>query len=360
MGTIAMMGDLMLGRGIDQIQRQSVDPVLYEPAVKDARDYVSLAERRGGPIPRDVTPDYIWGDALEALEEHSPGVIIANLETSLTESADFDPTKGIHYRCHPENVAILGSIAERSALAVTLANNHVLDLGEAGFRETLSTLEAAGIPFAGAGTTAAEARRGIRLDPKDGSKPLALVAACLGDSGVPEEWNATERSPGVFRLPALGSEAIALIRESLSPYSGTEHTSVLSIHWGSNWGYDVSQEKKRFARRLVDEGIVDIVFGHSSHHPKPFEVRRGKPILYGVGDFINDYEGIRGHESYRPELAVLWLVDQGGGTPGLRLVPFERHKLRLQKAGDEKLSDSPIRPMSYPGAPSVAYGQEEL
>jgi poly-gamma-glutamate capsule biosynthesis protein CapA/YwtB (metallophosphatase superfamily) len=345
MGSIAMMGDLMLGRGIDQIQRHSVDPVLFEPAVRDARDYVSLAEGRSGPVPRDVTPDYIWGDALGVLDDHAPGIIIGNLETSITRSGDFDPTKGIHYRCHPENVAILTSIASRSTLALTLANNHVLDLGEAGLRETLSTCEAAGIPAAGAGMTATAARRAIRLDPKDGSKPVALVAACLGDSGVPEGWNAREGSPGVFRLPGLGSVEIALIRESLSPYPREEHTTVLSIHWGSNWGYEVSEDKERFARRLVDEGIVDIVFGHSSHHPKPFEIRRGKPVFYGAGDFVNDYEGIRGHGSFRPELALLYLVEynpaeRGATEPGpgsyrVRLVPFERHKMRLRAAGDE-------------------------
>ncbi|MFP4432428.1 MAG: CapA family protein [Spirochaetota bacterium] len=341
-----MMGDLMLGRGIDQIQRHRVDPVLFEPAVRDARDYVSLAERRAGPIPRNVSPDYIWGDALGVLEKHRPGLILGNLETSITQSGDFDPTKGIHYRCHPENVAILSSLGTNSTLAVTLANNHVLDLGEVGLRETLSILEAAGVPFAGAGITATEAHRGIRLDPQDGSKPVALVAACLGDSGVPEEWNAGNRRPGVFRLPGLGSEAMALIKESLSPYPREEHTTVLSIHWGSNWGYDVSEDKQRFARSLVDQGVVDIVFGHSSHHPKPFEIRRGKPIFYGAGDFVNDYEGIRGHESYRPELALLYLVDrgsrgtdaaqQGWETPSLRLAPFERYKMRLRAAGEEK------------------------
>ena len=47
----------------------------------------------------------------------------------------------------------------------------------------------------------------------------------------------------------------------------------------------------RFAHRLIDAG-VDVVHGHSSHHPRPIEVYRGKLILYGCGDTIDDYEGI--------------------------------------------------------------------
>ena len=82
---------------------------------------------------------------------------------------------------------------------------------------------------------------------------------------------------------------------------------VVSVHWGSNWGYDVPDAHVEFAHRLVDGG-VDVVFGHSSHHPRPVEIYRGHPILYGCGDLINDYEGIGGHERFRDDLRLLYLV----------------------------------------------------
>ncbi|OGB01681.1 MAG: hypothetical protein A3E79_09405 [Burkholderiales bacterium RIFCSPHIGHO2_12_FULL_61_11] len=70
--TLWLAGDVMTGRGIDQIQAHAVPPVLYENWVHDARDYVQLAERVNGPVPAPVTPDYIWGDALAETRSASP------------------------------------------------------------------------------------------------------------------------------------------------------------------------------------------------------------------------------------------------------------------------------------------------
>ena len=82
-----------------------------------------------------------------------------------------------------------------------------------------------------------------------------------------------------------------------------------SIHWGGNWGYEISSAQREFAHRLIDQAHVDVVHGHSSHHPKGVEVYQGKPILYGCGDFLNDYEGIQGYEDYRGDLALMYFAD---------------------------------------------------
>src|SRR2546430_12037878 len=63
-----LCGDVMTGRGIDQALPHPVSPALYEPYVRDAQEYVDLAEKANGPIPRPVNFDYIWGDALQELE----------------------------------------------------------------------------------------------------------------------------------------------------------------------------------------------------------------------------------------------------------------------------------------------------
>ena len=74
---------------------------------------------------------------------------------------------------------------------------------------------------------------------------------------------------------------------------------VASVHWGSNWGYDIPREQTVFAHRLIDEAGVDIIHGHSSHHVRAIEVYKDRLILYGCGDFLNDYEGISGYEEFR-------------------------------------------------------------
>jgi poly-gamma-glutamate capsule biosynthesis protein CapA/YwtB (metallophosphatase superfamily) len=110
--------------------------------------------------------------------------------------------------------------------------------------------------------------------------------------------------------------------------------AVVSIHWGSNWGYGVSRSQVGFAHRLIDGGI-DVVHGHSSHHPRPIEVYRDKLVLYGCGDFIDDYEGIGGHEEFRDDLRLLYFVSVEPGTgalAGLRMVPVQARRMRLEPA----------------------------
>lgn len=100
-------------------------------------------------------------------------------------------------------------------------------------------------------------------------------------------------------------------------------------------GHRIPTEHRRLAHRLVDEAGVDIVHGHSSHHVKGIEVYHQKLILYGCGDFINDYEGIGGHDEYRPNLTLAYLasVDPASGKlHRLQMVPLERHRFRLRDA----------------------------
>jgi poly-gamma-glutamate synthesis protein (capsule biosynthesis protein) len=114
---------------------------------------------------------------------------------------------------------------------------------------------------------------------------------------------------------------------------------VVSIHWGSNWGYGVPREQQQLAHRLIDEAGVDLVHGHSSHHPRPIEVYRGKLILHGCGDFLNDYEGIGGNELFRPELAVIYLPEldpASGRLLRLTLLPTRMRRFRVNRASAEE------------------------
>jgi poly-gamma-glutamate synthesis protein (capsule biosynthesis protein) len=77
------------------------------------------------------------------------------------------------------------------------------------------------------------------------------------------------------------------------------------------------------------------VHGHSSHHPRPIEVYREKLVLYGCGDLIDDYEGIRGYEEFRDDLVLMYFagVDSlTGHLVGLRMAPMRISKMRLSQA----------------------------
>src|SRR5262249_39937439 len=93
-----LCGDVMTGRGIDQILPHPSKPEIYESFVTDARDYVYLAENVNGKIYYPVAMDYIWGDALSIWQQQKPDVKIVNLETVITQSDTFLQGKGINYR----------------------------------------------------------------------------------------------------------------------------------------------------------------------------------------------------------------------------------------------------------------------
>ncbi len=325
--TLCLCGDVMTGRGLDQVLPHPSDPRLYEPHAHSALHYVELAERRNGAIARPAAFSYPWGDALAAVEGARPDAWIANLETAVTTSDDRAP-KGIHYRMHPENAPCLTAAGIDCCV---LANNHVLDWGRAGLRETLETLRARGLRTAGAGRDVAEAEAPALLPLAGGGRVIVFSFGSV-TSGIPREWAAGRNRPGVN---LLGGRTVAQIAANVRRLKRPGDVVVASVHWGGNWGYEVPGEHRELARRLVDEGGVDVVHGHSSHHPKGIEIYRGRVLLYGCGDFLNDYEGIGGYEAYRGDLVLLYFatVDPSKGElVRLEMTPFRLARFRLNRA----------------------------
>jgi poly-gamma-glutamate capsule biosynthesis protein CapA/YwtB (metallophosphatase superfamily) len=285
-----LCGDIMTGRGIDQVLAHPCDPTLHEDYVASANDYVGLAEQANGPIPRHAEPSYVWGAALDELDRMQPDARIINLETAITRSDDY-VRKGINYRMSPENAECLSAAGIDCCV---LANNHVLDWGRSGLLQTLATLE----------------------------------------RHIPRNWAATADNPGVNLLTRL-SEAEALrAAEYIVSVKQPGDLAIVSLHWGSNWGYEIPDEQQRFARTLIDRANVSIIHGHSSHHAKAIEVYRKRLILYGCGDFLNDYEGIHGYEEFRSDLALMYFADIEPATGNLaasEIIPLQIRKFRLDR-----------------------------
>ena len=329
--TLFVAGDVMTGRGIDQVLPHPGAPRIFEPFSRSALDYVELAERANGPIPRPVNFAYIWGDALAVLYAAAPDMRIINLETAVTRRGTPWPHKGIQYRMHPDNIPCL-TVADIDCCV--LANNHVMDWGYAGFEETLTSLAQAGLTTAGAGSDQAASQVPATFELP--GRGRVLVYACgLESSGIPGAWAATAGRPGVNLLPDLSDHTVSEITKAVTSHRQPGDVVVASLHWGGNWGYPIPKAHRRFAHALIDTAGVDLVHGHSSHHPLGIEVYRGRPILYGCGDLINDYEGISGHAEYRTELALLYLVTldlKRGGLLRLEMVPMRRQNFRLNHA----------------------------
>jgi poly-gamma-glutamate synthesis protein (capsule biosynthesis protein) len=403
---IFLCGDVMTGRGIDQILPYPSNPELKEPFVKDARDYIRFAEEINGKINYPVSFDYIWGDALKELEKEKVDVRIINLETTITTSNNFLP-KAINYRMNPKNIDVLKIFKVDVAC---LANNHILDFGEEGLLETIETLKKNGILTVGAGKNIKEAEKPvvIKIDPfrkvRVESEKVSVIIFNYADvsSGVPIWWKAEKNKAGVnllnadytdltqtmqnnntdnpdltqneqtFNKDADYADFTQNMQNKISKWSAFHSASyasssaesafydaqsalnkisagsasssaksafkIFSIHWGPNWGYEISEEERNFAHRLIDEANIDIVFGHSSHHFKGIETYKGKLIIYGAGDFINDYEGIGGYEEFRGDLVLGYVVEiKNLKINKLILLPFRIKKFRLNYCTDEEI-----------------------
>ena len=329
--TLFVCGDLMLGRGIDQILAHPGDDRLYETHMKSARGYVDLAERRNGRIAAPASDDYVWGDAIGELHRRRPAWRVANLETAVTARGNPWPGKGIHYRAHPANV---GCLKAAGIDACSLANNHVLDWGRVGLDDTLQALAATGVRTAGAGGDDREAAAPAVL-PLPHGRRLLLLGYCTESAGVPREWSATATRPGVNLLPDLSPGTLERETQRVSDIRRAGDLVIASIHWGGNWGYSVPPAHRQFARGLIDAGVA-MVHGHSSHHPQPIEVYGNRAILYGCGDLINDYEGIGGYEMFRPDLSLMYFVtlDADGALQQLSMSPMRLRRMRLERAGE--------------------------
>jgi hypothetical protein len=272
------------------------------------------AERTGGA-----------GEVREYLR--SADLTLANLENPVIRDAVW----------HPEGTTFTGDlrllpILEQGGIdGVTLGNNHILDAGVPGLEETMVHLEEAGIAHAGAGMDLEEAREPMIFD-LDGTK-----VGILSYQGVPSyEWAwATETAPGTAPIEEN------IMKEDVTRLQQEVDLVVVMPHWGQEYIATPEPWQVEYAHAAVDAG-ADIFVGGHAHWPKGVEVYKGKPIFYGVGNFLLDqswseetstgiFAEITLHEDevvqFRPVPFIIldyaqpnFLVPKGGGDRALRKI----------------------------------------
>jgi len=318
----------MPARAIDWVLPKPTRGELREGVCAHAAEYAFLAERKAGVlIDRSrVTPRSLIGDLPAVVRDRAPiahGII--NLETSVTRSEDFAPGKAVCYRASEENVGML--LDQLSLIGVnvaSLANNHVLDFGKTGFVDTLNatrrfTEESAGkFVFVGAGRSEREASAPALIGEND--TKAAVFGLAFQNSGTPFSWSAMNPRTGPLGV-STGDERDGVPRKMLLDVTRAKAsgaTVFVSVHFGSNWGWEIDPENIVAAHELIDAG-ADVVHGHSSHHPRTAELYKNKLILYGTGELLNDYEGIGDHPGFPAsrflgDLRFAYFVDVDSST----------------------------------------------
>jgi poly-gamma-glutamate synthesis protein (capsule biosynthesis protein) len=265
------------------------------------------------------------------MEQLQPELRLVNLETTITSSDRPWPDKGVHFRLHPANITALQAARLDGC---SLANNHSLDWGYTGLAETLRSLRQAGIQSAGAGLSPHQAQQPAHWQLGDGRQLLLFAWACTS-SGVPPAWGVQPGKPGVALLSSVNSGSVKWLCRCINRQRRPGDRVVVSLHWGANWVPVVPEQHRWLARQLIELAGVDVVFGHSSHHPLPLEIYQGRLILYGCGDLINDYEGLPAHSPWRSDLVCLYGVELercSGALTALELRPFQLRGFQLQEA----------------------------
>ncbi|MGH7790958.1 MAG: CapA family protein, partial [Thermodesulfobacteriota bacterium] len=265
----------------------------------------------------------------------APDLRIINLETSITKSDAYWKGKGIHYRMHPENTPC---ITAAKIDCCSLANNHVIDWGYSGLLDTLEALDKANVKRAGAGRNAQEAASPAVMEV--GEKGRVIVFSFgLKTSGIPAVWAASQDKAGVNLLEDFSDETFHSVKERIQKVKQQGDIAVASIHWGGNWGFKVYPKQRWLAHKLIDDAGVDIIHGHSSHHVKGIEVYKERPIMYGCGDLINDYEGIGNfYEDFRKDLGLMYFVSSDPATGKLvhlQMTPTQVKRLKVNRASRE-------------------------
>ncbi|CAL6328348.1 unnamed protein product [Bathycoccus prasinos] len=256
-----LAGDFMPGQGVDAVMPSPCAREIREGFCKDAFDYARLAEqkqkRRFADTKKKVSARDVLGEVAKVIERFEPHARMLNLETSVTKKSSFYPHKGINYRASEENMFALLDVLKPDI--VSLANNHAMDFSREGMEDTLKffdSIEGSSdnaslglrVKRIGAGWNIADAMKPAVLEnvypygfaPARNDKRGVDVAAfglCFEDSGVPREWQSTERSMGVFlateddKVPERLLSAIAKMKKE----SSNNAIVVVSVHFGSNW-----------------------------------------------------------------------------------------------------------------------------
>ncbi len=238
--TIAITGDVMLGRSVNAQILASIDR-----------------------YPFNDTADYLEGFDLT----------VGNLECVVSALGEPVPNKPYHFRADPKSFARLNAAGFD---IVSLANNHSGDYGRAAFTDMLAQLPAYGLTPVGGGLTLTAAHAPVLRTVR--STTVGFLAYC---EIAPTSFAATRTSPGHAWLdPALMRSDIASLRPHVD-------FLIVFMHWGIEYQHTESGHQQALARSAIEAG-ADFVVGSHPHVIQPFETYAGRPIVYSLGNFVFD------------------------------------------------------------------------
>lgn len=233
-------------------------------------------------------------------EMREADITMLNQEFPFSNRGTPAPDKKYTFRIHPDNVKAL---KEMGADIVTLANNHSLDYGEEALEDTFTTLDQAELPYVGAGDSFERASRCQTFD-VNGKKFGYLAASRV----IPvSSWNIENHQPGLFCTydDTLLLEAIKKAKQDCDFLT-------VYVHWGVERSATPEAYQVTMAEEYIEAG-ADLVIGSHTHCLQGIEFFDGKPVFYGLGNFIF-------HKTMEQTAAIKVVVGQDG-TASYKVIP---------------------------------------
>ncbi len=239
---VVMTGDILLDRGVRRV------------VARDGMDALFSA-----------TVDSIFRTA---------DVVVGNLECPAT-TIKAPVYKQFIFRAEPEWLA---DLRRHGVTHLNMANNHTIDQGREGLMDTYRNVVAASMTPIGAGQTMAEANRPVLLSERP--RRVWLVASLQ---------MALENYAHLPDRPSVSQQPVDSLIERIQRLRHTDPSCyiIVSLHWGWENHEEVVPRQRYDAHRLIDAG-ADALVCHHTHTRQPSETYHGKPIFYGLGNFIFD------------------------------------------------------------------------
>jgi len=202
-------------------------------------------------------------------------IAVVNLETAVT-SRGAPVSKEFTFRASP---AAFTALAAGGVDVASMANNHGLDYGQPGLRDSLGAAKRARFPIIGIGLDDRQAYRPYRAT-VNGQRISIIGATQVLDDWLISSWTAGPGKPGL----ASAKDVPRLLRAVREARADSE-TVVVFLHWGVELEQCPSARQRTLAKQLVTAGADVVVGGHA--HRVQGAGRLGKALVgYGLGNFV--------------------------------------------------------------------------
>lgn len=256
------VGDMMLGRAV----KTKSELNNYEGIFKDV--------------------SYLWKDSQ---------YVSGNVESALLDNPnDFVKSdKEIHLYAETK---VANLLKDNGFTMANLSNNHLGDFGRDGVISTINAVKTAGLNYVGAGKNIEDAAS-YDIQEVNGIKVATLSISDI----VPKDFSANRTEPGILSTKYPGYNRLV--------YEASQEADlvVVNLHWGVEYGVDISEQQEKIGQALIDAG-ADVIIGSHPHVLQPVQTYKDGVIFYSMGNFVFD----QGWSRTKDSLVLNYYINENG------------------------------------------------